>query len=107
MRERVTAARQMQSERAQAGEASTPYNATLTQLDLDRVARVDAPSRKLLRKVVNQYGLTARAYIRLRRISRTVADLEGSANVEERHFIQAFNVRSLDHDASSMLARAC
>ncbi|RLB52774.1 MAG: ATP-dependent protease [Deltaproteobacteria bacterium] len=106
VRDRVTTARQKQRERAQAGAASTPYNATLTQLDLDRVAPVDAPSRKLLRQVVNQYGLTARAYIRLRRIARTVADLDGSDAVKDRHFAKAFQARSLDHDAAKMLAQA-
>jgi len=103
VRQRVTAARQRQLDRAAAGEASAPQNATLTQLDLDRVARLDRPSRQLLRRVVQKYGLSARSYIRLRRIARTVADLEGSEAVEEHHFLQAFAVRSLDHDASPSL----
>jgi magnesium chelatase family protein len=106
VRARVAAARTMQRVRHNAGEASTPYNATLNQLDLDRVARPDAKGRQLLERAVNQLGLSARAYIKLRRLARTIADLAGSDAVTAAHFAEAVHARAIDRLSAADLAHA-
>jgi magnesium chelatase family protein len=106
VRERVARARGMQLERARKGETRSPYNATLSQRDLDRVAPLEPRSQALLRRAVQELGLSARAYVKLRRLSRTIADLEGSDAVLHEHFVAALQARSLDKPRDSELAHA-
>jgi magnesium chelatase family protein len=106
VRQRVAAARTMQRARHHQGDASTPYNATLNQLDLDRVARPDAKGRQLLERAVSQLGLSARAYIKLRRLARTIADLAGTDAVTAGHFAEAVHARAIDRLSASDLAHA-
>jgi len=106
VRERVIRARTMQKSRADRGETSSPYNAALTQADLDRVAPQDETSRRTLRCAVEQLGLSVRAYLKVWRVARTMADLEGIDAVKEAHFAEALHARALDHATSgNLLAR--
>jgi magnesium chelatase family protein len=96
VRARVEMARRTQRERALRGETSTPYNASLRTSDLDRVAPLDAPTRSILRAAVDRFGLSARAYVKLRRVARTIADLEGTTAVASRHVASAIEQRAQD-----------
>jgi magnesium chelatase family protein len=102
---RVHEARLQQHERAGRQETSTPYNAALNQRDLDRVSRPDAKSQQLLRRAVDEHALTARGYTKLRRLARTIADLEGVDGVTSLHFEEAIRSRCLDVAAGEPLRR--
>jgi len=106
VRARVAEARRIQLARHRAGETSSPYNAALTQADLDRIGAPDEEGRRLLRCAVEQLGLSARAYMKLLRIARTVADLEGSDGVNANHVAEAIQGRCLDHRRRDAFARA-
>ena len=60
---------------------------------LTEIASPDAEGRDLLGKVAEKFGLTARGYHRILRVARTIADLEGSANVHRHHIGEAVSYR--------------
>lgn len=91
IRARVLAARAKQ--RARQGE--TP-NAWLRGKDLDRLAVLDEPCRTMLGQAMQELGLSARAYDKVRRVSRTIADLEGSEAITSDHVAEAVGYRLLD-----------
>jgi magnesium chelatase family protein len=72
----------------------TLRNADLAAVELDRFAPLDAGARKLLATVVDRRGLSARAVQSLRRVARTIADLEGEADVVAAHVAQALALRA-------------
>ncbi|MBL9147126.1 MAG: YifB family Mg chelatase-like AAA ATPase [Phycisphaerae bacterium] len=88
---RVKAAR----DRARERQGSLP-NAQLPGRDLDRHAALDATSRELLGRAMADLGLSARAYDKIRRVSRTIADLEGVTSIEPHHVAEAIQYRLLD-----------
>lgn len=99
VRERVIAAREAQGERARRlGSAAT--NAVLGPRDLERVATPDEPGARVLRAAVERLGLSARAYGKILRVARTIADLDGSDAVKAAHIAEAVHARLLDRDAA-------
>lgn len=96
VRERVLAARAVQAERARRGEVAADVNATLGPRDLAAVAGLDAAARGLVERAVETLGLSARAYDKVRRVSRTIADLDGSDAVKSAHVAEAIHMRLLD-----------
>jgi len=88
LRERALAARRRMRERQ-----GVP-NAALGTERLDRLAPLDAPMRRLVARAEERHGLTARGVAGLRRVARTLADLEGLERVEERHLSEALALRS-------------
>jgi magnesium chelatase family protein len=60
------------------------------------VATPDAAGRELLRAAIERLGLSARAYDRILRVARTIADLEGSEGVRAAHVAEAIQYRTLD-----------
>jgi magnesium chelatase family protein len=69
-------------------------NARLDANDLDRHAPLDGESRQLLERASRARGLSARALQSLRRVARSVADLEGSVSLRPAHMAQALAMRS-------------
>jgi magnesium chelatase family protein len=92
MRDQVARARERQVRRQGAG---TP-NARLTGKQLDKLAPLDEVSRSVLGQAMTEMGLSARAYDKIRRIARTIADLEGSEGVQTGHVTEAVQYRLLD-----------
>jgi magnesium chelatase family protein len=91
LRARVLAARAQGAAR----QGPTP-NGRLRGKELDRHAPLDEPSRTLLGRALTELGLSARAYDKLRRVSRTIADLEGSDAIQLHHVAEAIQYRILD-----------
>lgn len=71
-------------------------NGRLEGRQLDAIGALSDQARALLREAVRRMGLSARVWDRLRRVSRTIADLEGSVTVEESHAAEAVQYRMLD-----------
>ncbi|XOQ48734.1 MAG: Competence protein ComM [Eubacteriales bacterium] len=91
---RVNAARKIQNERFKG--TSIACNARITPDILHETCRLSDPSRALLKKAFEKLGLSARAYDRILKVSRTIADLDQSEEIEPRHIAEAIQYRSLD-----------
>jgi magnesium chelatase family protein len=96
VRARVERARAMQRSRLEAGEVRAPLNASLPPRDLDRVAALCADGARLLGAAVHRLALSARAYGKVLRVARTIADLDGSTSVRPAHVAEAIGLRVLD-----------
>lgn len=97
IRERVIKARQMQEERF--AETEGVYcNAQMTTKLLNTYAMPDEAGMSLLKNAMNRLNLSARAYDRILKVSRTIADLEGSERVQSHHVGEAINYRNLDRE---------
>lgn len=92
MREQVLAARARQAARQGAG---TP-NSRLSGRQLDRFAAMSEEARTLLGQAITELGLSARAYDKVRRVARTIADIAGAEVVGEAHVAEAVQYRLLD-----------
>jgi magnesium chelatase family protein len=92
MRDRVLAARARQDERQGRG----ALNSRLSGRQLDRFAAMDEPARALLGQAMTGMGLSARAYDKIRRVARTIADLEGADAIRVAHVSEAVQYRLLD-----------
>ncbi|MCL4865467.1 MAG: YifB family Mg chelatase-like AAA ATPase [Gemmatimonadales bacterium] len=95
IRARVEGARQIQRERFRE-EPGVYANAHMSPRALRKHCRVSAPVEALLKTAVTKLGLSARAYHRILKISRTIADLAGAAELEAIHVSEAIQYRSLD-----------
>lgn len=97
IRERVIRARQIQSARF-ADTPNTHCNAQMTSSLLSRYAQPDAKGLTLLRDAMSRLNLSARAYDRILKVARTVADLEGSEVIQPHHLAEAISYRNLDRE---------
>jgi len=95
IRQRVERARAVQRERFR-GQRGVHTNASMAARDLRRWCAVSAPVEGLLRSAVARLGLSARAYHRILKIARTVADLDGAAAIAPSHVSEAIQYRTLD-----------
>ena len=68
----------------------------MTPKDIKKFCILDTPSEKLLEKAVDRLGLSARSYHRILKISRTIADLDQSENLQTKHIAEAVQYRRLD-----------
>ena len=97
IRERVLKARQIQSERYK-GVKGIHCNAQMTTSLLQKYVQLDDQALNLLRTAMKKFNLSARAYDRILKVSRTIADLEGVENVQSSHIAEAIGYRNLDRD---------
>jgi magnesium chelatase family protein len=94
IRERVIGARERQRERLKAEGIFS--NAQMTPRLIRRFCRIDAESERMLETAMARLGLSARAYDRILKVSRTIADLEGDDEIRSSHVAEAVGYRSLD-----------
>lgn len=95
IRERVIAARAIQIERYKDSKGIF-CNAQMTERMIHRFAEPDADGINMLRMAMERLSLSARAYNRILKVARTIADLEGSEPVKTEHLAEAIGYRSLD-----------
>jgi len=95
IRERVIAARKIQEERFKPFKG-IHSNAMMTERMLHQFAEPDAASLDMLRMAIERLKLSARAYSRILKVARTIADLAGSEKVESVHIAEAIGYRNLD-----------
>jgi len=95
VRARVESARRRQRERFH-GMPGLYANAHMTAREIRRFCRLSEPVELLLRNAVARLGLSARAYHRVLKIARTIADLAGAAEIEVAHVGEAIQYRTLD-----------
>ena len=70
----------------------------MTTRELRQFCRLDDASLNLLKTAIDRLGLSARAYDRILKVSRTIADLEGVENIQAVHVSEAIQYRSLDRE---------
>jgi magnesium chelatase family protein len=97
IRKRVTAARELQSLRFEAME-NVHYNAQMNTKLIREHCALDDASKQLLKTAMERLNLSARAYDRILKVARTIADLEAVPKVEPMHISEAIQYRSLDRD---------
>jgi magnesium chelatase family protein len=94
VRQRINAARKLQLDRfAKRGIHS---NAQMGTRDIKRHCAVNDAGEKLLEVAINKLGLSARAYTRILKVARTIADLDASEDIQSSHISEAIQYRSLD-----------
>ena len=76
-------------------------NAQMTNRHIKKFCQIDEASQKLLEMAIDKFGLSARAYTRILKVARTIADLEGQENIEPAHLSEAIQYRSLDRNLIS------
>lgn len=97
IRERVIRAREIQTHRYKEFQ-NIHYNAQMATKQLDEFCQLDEPSKKLIKIAMERLNLSARAYDRILRVSRTIADLQDSESINSNHIAEAIQYRSLDRD---------
>lgn len=94
IRERVNQARQIQQHRFTGEHVYS--NAQMTSRLIRKYCQLRQNSQTLLERAINKYGLSARAYDRILKVSRTIADLAGLEQIADEHISEAVQYRTLD-----------
>jgi magnesium chelatase family protein len=92
--QRVLASQKIQKERH--CNLGMIYNAHLKVGDIERICTLDKASRHMIKFAFEKMGLSARAYHRILKVARTIADLEQSEIIQENHVAEAIQYRTLD-----------
>lgn len=94
IKKRVDAARNIQLKRYE--KYNMFSNSELTSSMIDEFCKIDNESKKLLEKAFDKFGFSARAYGKILKVARTIADLDGEENISIKHLAEAIQYRSLD-----------
>ena len=97
IRQRVVAARKIQDERYD-GSKGIYCNAQMTSRQLRQICKLDEVSQTLLKNAMEKLSLSARAYDRILKVARTIADLDSSEDINSEHLAEAIQYRSLDRE---------
>jgi len=97
VRQRVIQARKIQEQRF-ADQPQVYSNAQMSSKMLREVCRVDDAGKQLLKVSMEKLGLSARAYDRILKVARTIADMEASEDIQNQHLAEAIQFRSLDRE---------
>jgi magnesium chelatase family protein len=97
IRSRVKKARKVQLQRFES-ETKIFCNAHMQSREIREYCEINPSSKELLKIAITRLGLSARAYDRILKVSRTIADLEGEENILTQHVSEAIQYRSLDRD---------
>ena len=97
IRERVMKAREVQGSRFR-GRKGLYCNADMQSKDIKEFCQIDEHGEELLKMAITKLGLSARAYDRILKVSRTIADLGGSERIKPEHVSEAIQYRSLDRN---------
>ena len=65
---------------------------------MDQVCAIGLDEKELIKKAINKLSLSARAYNKILKVARTIADLDASLNIEKKHLLEAIQYRSLDRN---------
>ncbi|MCI0450204.1 MAG: YifB family Mg chelatase-like AAA ATPase [Chlorobi bacterium] len=95
IRERVVKAREAQIKRFE-NKKNIFSNADMQSKDIREYCKIDFTSEELMKMAITKLGLSARAYDRILKVSRTIADLAGDENINSSHISEAIQYRSLD-----------
>lgn len=100
IRERVIKARNVQAKRFEELESKDVHsNSMMPSKMLKEVCEIGEPGKMLLKTAMKRLGLSARAYDRILKVSRTIADLAGSEEIKIEHLAEAIQYRSLDRES--------
>jgi len=97
IRDRVIVAREIQEKRYTEF-PKTYCNAQITAKTINKHCALDEPCNMILKTAMEKLGLSARAFNRILKVSRTIADLEASSHIRPEHLAEAINYRSLDRE---------
>ena len=97
IRERIKAARDIQRHRFRDGKATT-CNARMSARQIKALCTVDEAGHELLKMAMTELGLSARAYDRILKVARTIADLEEADGIQAPHLSEAIQYRTLDRN---------
>ncbi len=97
IRKRVNAARDIQTVRYKL-RSDIHYNAQMSVKQIRKYCKLDKASQDLLKQAMKQLGLSARAYDRILKVSRTISDLDGKLDIQAEHIAEAIQYRSLDRE---------
>lgn len=97
IRERVICARQVQMQRFTARKGMYS-NADMQSKDIQLYCKLDTAGEELLKMAITKLGLSARAYDRILKVARTIADLTSSESIRPEHISEAIQYRSLDRN---------
>jgi len=100
VRERVLEARARMQHRA------NKSNALLGSREIEKYCPLNKPDAQFLESALHRLGLSIRAYHRIIKVARTIADLEGQANIERAHLAEALGYRAMDRLLKQLTAQA-
>lgn len=96
IKERVVKAIEIQRERYKNTPNKSRLNAKAGNELLEKFAELNSDTEKIIKKAVDVYGLSMRSYNKILKVARTIADLDGKENIEEKHLLEALRYRKSD-----------